>query len=41
MCVFLVEFYKRLFEFVLNEKVNVEAVECGVDNEKCIFKVTG
>ena len=40
-CVFLVEFYKKLFEFVLNEKVNVEEVECGVNNEKCIFKVTG
>jgi len=39
-CVFLVEFYKKLFESVLNEKLNVKEEECGVNNEKCIFKIT-
>lgn len=40
-CIFLVEFYKKFFEFVLNETVNVEEIECGVNNEKCLFKITG
>ena len=40
-CVFLVEFYKIFFEFVLKEKINIEEMECGVNNEKCIFKITG
>jgi len=40
-CVFLMEFYKNFFEFVLNEKVNIEEIECGINNEKCIFKITG
>jgi len=39
-CVFLVLFYKKLFEYILNEKLNVKEEECGVNNEKCIFKIT-
>ena len=39
-CVFLAEFYKKLFEFILSEKLNVKEEECGVNNEKCIFKIT-
>jgi len=39
-CVFLVEFYKKLFESVLNEKLNIIEESCGVDNEKCVFKIT-
>ena len=40
-CVFLVEFYRILFKFILNEKINIEETECGINNEKCIFKITG
>ena len=40
-CIFLVEFYKKFFEFVLNESVSVEEIECRVNNEKCLFKITG
>ena len=39
-CIFLVEFYKKLFEFILDEKLRVKEEECGVNNEKCIFKVS-
>jgi len=37
---FLVEFYKKLFEFILDEKLNIKEEECDINNEKCIFKVT-
>jgi len=39
-CVFLVEFYKKLFEDILDETLKIEEEECGVNNEKCIFKIT-
>ena len=39
-CIFLVEFYKKLFEDILDETLKIEEEECGVNNEKCIFKIT-
>jgi len=39
-CIFLVEFYKKLFETIIGEKLNIVEEECGINNEKCIFKIT-